>query len=167
MRGRREERDKQLKKIDDGKIRSEQKDLPDIGEEKNCIPQPVLRLSLATLRFRQKTSFIVINITSLCDEVSSRIYPNVLYNAHCLLTNEDTAVPHLAFAEGLHRLLNSLSVQREGHRGRGNLLLGSKLHQRAQTVARCNKRTLDSDTLDVHHEQRDGRGSQVDGQWVD
>lgn len=96
-----------------------------------------------------------------------RFTRKLLYRDHFLLTDKNTPVSHLAFTEGLHRLLNSLPVQGEGHRGRSDFLLGSKLYQRAQTAARCNKRSLDADTLDVHHEQRNGRRSQVNSQWVD
>lgn len=72
---------------------------------------------------------------------------------HHLLPDQNTAVSHLAITQGLHSRFDTILGQGEGHGSRGNLLIGSELNQSAQTVARCNKRTLDTDTLEVHEEK--------------
>jgi hypothetical protein len=84
-----------------------------------------------------------------------------------LLANQNTAVSHLSITEGLHGLLDTFLVQGEGHLGRGDLLICSKLNQSSQTTAGSDQRSLDTDTLDVHEEQRNGRRREVNGKRVD
>lgn len=92
---------------------------------------------------------------------------NTLAGIIRLLANQNTAVSHLSITEGLHGLLDALLVQGEGHLGRGDLLIRSKLNQGSQATAGSDEGSLDTDALDVHEEQRNGRGREVNGKRVD
>lgn len=92
---------------------------------------------------------------------------NTLAGMIRLLANQNTAVSHLSVTEGLHGLLDTLLVQGECHFGRGDLLIRSELNQGSQATAGSDEGSLDTDTLDVHEEQRNGRGREINGQRVD
>lgn len=75
---------------------------------------------------------------------------------HRLLPNQNTAVFHLSITQSLHSSLDAIFGQGEGHGSRGNFLIGSELNQCAQTLARRNERTLDTDALDIHEQKGNG-----------
>ena len=115
-------------------------------------------------------NIITINsiLQSLHNSSTNPFYAFQVHHIHHLcLTHQNTTVTHLALAQSLHRLFDSLLGQGEGHGGWDDLLFSSKLDQSPEAVPRCNKRSLDTDALDVHVQKRDGRGCEVDGQRVD
>lgn len=83
------------------------------------------------------------------------------------IPNQNTAVSHLSITQSLHSSLDTIFSQGEGHCSRANLLIRSELNQCAQTLARRNKRTLDTDTLQIHEQKGNRRGSKIDSQRVD
>ena len=93
--------------------------------------------------------------------------PILLHVIYILLLNKNSPVSDLAVLEIVQSLLNTILVERVCHDGRSNVLAGSKLEELADTVARTDQRSLDTDTLDGELGQRNGSGLQSGGERVD
>lgn len=105
--------------------------------------------------------------THKCKSTIFRPTPQRRIQELSLLTSQNAPVSHLAIAQSIHGLLNTFPGQGELHRGRDDLLLSGEPNQRPKAVPGCNQRPLDTNSLDIHHEQWNGRRREVDSQRVD